>query len=188
MSKDIFTSYTQEKLTEAICRNDENVLKWLYQENFPKIRQMILANSGGVEQAKDIYQEAFLSFWTNIKTGKFRPENGSALSGYLYQISKHKWLDTLRSNTYKRTVYQETFPDQIDDEPEDRESTHLRIEDAFAELGDNCRELLTRFYYQKESINSLAGYFGWTEATTKNNKYRCMEKLRSSLTKENLIE
>lgn len=185
MSKDIFKSYSQEKLTQAICQNDENVLKWIYQENFPKVKQMVLANSGSTDEAKDIYQEAFLSFWTNIKSGKFRPENGSALSGYLFQISKNKWLDTLRSQTHKRTVFQDIFPETMEEDPEEKETNLVRIEGAFAKLGDNCRELLTRFYYQKESLSSLAGYFGWTEATTKNSKYRCMEKLRSSLHTEN---
>lgn len=185
MPKDIFKTYTQQRLTESICQNDENVLKWIYQENFPKVRQMVLANNGTVEQAKDIYQEAFLSFWANIKTGKFRPENDSALSGYLFQISKNKWLDTLRSQTYKRTVFRETFPDEIEEEADDTEAFLIRIEGAFTKLGDNCRELLTRFYYRKESLSVLAGHFGWTEATTKNSKYRCMEKLRSSLNNEN---
>lgn len=185
MPKDIFKNYTQEQLIEAICQNDENALKWVYQENFPKVKQMVLTNSGNGEQAKDIYQEAFLCFWTNIKNGKFRPENGSALSGYLYQISKNKWLDTLRSQAYKRTVLRENVPEKIEEESVDNEAVLVQIEGAFAKLGENCRELLTRFYYKKESLSSLADYFGWTEATTKNSKYRCMEKLRGSLTKEN---
>ncbi len=185
MPKDIFETFTQGQLTEAICQNDGKVLKWIYQKNFPKVQQLVLANSGNAEQAKDIYQDAFLAFWTNIKTGKFSPENESALSGYLYQISKNKWLDTLRSQDHKRTVYRESFAEQVEEEPEDKESSLVRIEGAFSKLGENCRELLTRFYYQKESIASLAKYFGWTEATAKNSKYRCMEKLRSSLNSEN---
>lgn len=185
MPKDIFETFTQENLTDSICQNDEKVLKWIYQKNFSKVQRMVLANSGNVEQAKDLYQEAFLAFWTNVKTGKFRPENESALSGYLFQISKNKWLDTIRSQAFKRTVFQENFPEQVEEQEDDRESSFMQIEDAFSRLGENCRELLTRFYYQKESLSSLAVYFGWTEATTKNSKYRCMEKLRSSLNSKN---
>jgi RNA polymerase sigma factor (sigma-70 family) len=181
MPKDTFETFSQQKLTDAICQNDENVLKWIYQQNYSKVQQMVLANSGNVDQAKDIYQDAFLAFWTNVKTGKFRPENDTALSGYLYQISKNKWMDTCRSQAFKRTVFQEHFPDQIDEEEEDQEALLIRIEGAFAKLGENCRDLLTRYYYRKDSLSSLASHFGWTEATTKNNKYRCMERLRSSL-------
>ncbi len=184
MAKDIFETLSQEKLTEAIRQNDEKVLRWIYQKNFPKVQQMVLTNSGSVEQAKDFYQEAFLTFWTNIKTGKFQPENESALFGYLYQIAKNKWLDTVRSAAFKKTVYPEVLPEKIEEEQEDREGYFLQIEGAFARLGENCKELLTRFYFQKESLSALSAHFGWTEASTKNNKYRCMEKLRSSLKSE----
>lgn len=181
MPIDTFETYTQEKLIEAIRQNDEKVLKWIYQKNYPKVQQMVMANSGTIDQAKDIYQETFLAFWTNIKTKKFQPENGSAISGYIYQISKNKWLDTVRSQTFKKTVYPDTFPEKIEEESDSKESSLLRIEAAFAKMGETCRDLLTRFYYQKDSLTKLAAHFGWTEATTKNNKYRCMEKLRASL-------
>lgn len=181
MPIDTFETFTQEKLIEAVRQNDEKVLKWIYQKNYPKVQQMVMSNSGTIDQAKDIYQEAFLAFWTNIKTKKFQPENESAISGYIYQISKNKWLDMLRSQAFKKTVYPETFPENIEEEVEDKEASLVRIEAAFAKMGENCRELLTRFYYQKDNLNKLAAHFGWTEATTKNNKYRCMEKLRASL-------
>ncbi|OOG70618.1 RNA polymerase sigma factor [Algoriphagus sp. A40] len=184
MPKDTFETFSQEKLIEAIRQNDENVLKWIYQKYYPKIQQMVLANSGNMEQVKDLYQEAFLSFWTNVKSGKFQPENESALAGYIYQIAKNKWMDMVRSVAFKRTVHPDSLPDFIQEEQEDKEVYIVQIEGAFARLGENCKELLTRFYYQKQSLVVLSDFFGWTEATTKNNKYRCMEKLRISLKSE----
>lgn len=181
MPIDTFETFSQEKLIEAIRRNDEKVLKWIYQKNYPKVQQMVLSNSGTIDQAKDIYQEAFLAFWMNIKTKKFQPENESAISGYIYQIAKNKWMDMVRSQTFKKTVYPDSFPENMEEETEDNESSLVRIEAAFIKMGDTCRELLTRFYYQKDNLTKLAAHFGWTEATTKNNKYRCMEKLRASL-------
>lgn len=73
-------------------------------------------------QAKDIYQEAFLAVWQNIKKGAFQPRNESALQGYLFQIAKNKWTDELRSARYKKTQRQESFqnledhPNEIDQE------------------------------------------------------------------------
>lgn len=181
MPKDTFETFSQEKLIGAICQNDDKVLKWIYQKNYSKIQQMVLANSGTIEQAKDLYQETFLVFWMNIKSGKFHPENESALAGYLYQIAKNKWLDTVRSSAFKKMVFPEVLPEKAQEAQEDKEVYFIQIENAFAKLGENCKELLTRFYYQKESLSSLSAHFGWTEASTKNNKYRCMEKLRTSL-------
>lgn len=184
MPKDTFETFSQEKLTEAIRQNDEKVLKWIYQKNFSKVQQMVVTNSGTEEQAKDLYQEAFLTFWTSIKTGKFQPENEFALFAFLYRIAKNKWLDTVRSSAFKLTVFPEVFPEHIAEEQEDKEAYFLLVESAFARLGENCKELLTRFYFQKERLSELSAHFGWTEGTTKNKKYRCMEILRNSLKSE----
>ena len=65
----------QFKLVTAIKANDERALHKLYTENFYKTEQYILKNNGTMPQAKDIYQEAFITVWRNIKDGKFIPEN-----------------------------------------------------------------------------------------------------------------
>ncbi len=183
MPKDSIESYSQTKLVEGIVKNDNDVLKWIYKSSYPKVERFVLANNGNKEQAKDVFQEAFISFWTNIKQGKFDPANETALLGYLFQIAKNKWLDILRSSGFKKTVQIEPgYLDSLTAEKDlDKEQYFEKLEAGFAKLGENCRELLGRFYYQKESIEKLAAYFGWTHATVKNNKYRCLEKLRKGI-------
>lgn len=178
MPKDTFS---QETLIKGILQNDEKVLKWIYQKNYPKILQLVVANSGTPELSKDLYQEAFLTFWTNVRTGKFQPESETALFGYLYQIAKNKWMDVVRAKSFKQTTLTETLPERIEEDADDRESYFEQLELALSQMGESCRELLTRFYFQRESLGTLAAHFGWTDATTKNNKYRCMEKLRNSI-------
>ena len=97
----------QYQLVSAIMANDESVLKQLYQNNYRKVEAYILKNRGSMPQAKDIYQEAFLAVWQNIKKGAFQPRNESALQGYLFQIAKNKWTDELRSARYKKTQRKE---------------------------------------------------------------------------------
>src|SRR6187431_3228023 len=81
----------------AILANDDKALEALYTTNFYKTETFVLANSGTAEEAKDIYQEAFISVWQNIKAGRFVPQNGSSLEAYLFQIVKHKWYDYLKA-------------------------------------------------------------------------------------------
>ncbi|SMP12843.1 RNA polymerase sigma factor, sigma-70 family [Algoriphagus winogradskyi] len=181
MPKDIFNSYSQEELTKAIINNDNVVLQSIYKLGFPKVQHFILRNSGSEDQAKDIFQDAFISFWTNIRSGKFAPENESALVGYLFQIAKNKWLDHLRSSKTKKTVPLEErditdFPNL---EVHDKEAYYLKIEYAFQKIGKDCHELLTRFYFKKESLTQVSRAMGWTAQTAKNNKYRCMQKLKN---------
>ncbi|SHN33903.1 RNA polymerase sigma factor, sigma-70 family [Cyclobacterium lianum] len=181
MQQYTFQKFTQEEILEGLRINDSKILAWLYQDQFPKLEKFVLANNGERQQAKDIFQEAFIVLWKNVKSGKFKPENGTAIQGYLYQVARHKWLDILRSSRYKNTVTLDTFQESQTDEHEDRESRIIEMETAFSALGDNCKKLLTRFYYKKESLSVIAAAFDWTEATARNNKYRCMQRLKEKI-------
>lgn len=57
----------------------------------------------------------------------------------------------------------------------------MKIKEQFKKLGSTCREVLIRFYYRKESLRLIAGHFDWSEATARNNKYRCLQQLREHL-------
>lgn len=165
----------------AIRLNDDKALNQFYQENFPLVEKYVLQNSGTPEQAKDIYQEAFVAVWRNIQTGRFKEQGGSSLTGYLFRIAKNKWLDHLRSAAHRNTVtlndkQEELSGESIDYEAQDQQIRMLGKQ--FEKLGNNCRELLKRFYYHKESLNTIAKRFQWTDATARNNKYRCIQQLK----------
>jgi RNA polymerase sigma factor (sigma-70 family) len=181
MQKYTFEKFTQEEIQEGLRINDSKILKWLYQMEFPKLERFILNNKGNEQHAKDIYQEAFVALWKNVKADKFKPENGTAIQGYLFQIGKNKWLDYLRSSKYKNTVPLENYHDGSQEESEDRESELKQVEISFKNLGENCKELLTRFYFKKESMAIIAQAFNWTEATARNNKYRCIQRLKEKM-------
>ncbi len=171
---------------EGLKRNDERILKSLYQNNYGKIEALVLKNNGTKDHAKDIYQEAFIAVWRNVKEEKFVPQNETALQGYLYTISKNKWMDYLRSKQYKKTVQvsklvhfdpsdhgYETTDDDIF-----KEKRLEGIMSVFKTMGSPCKELLTTFYFEKKSLREIADELQIEENTARNKKYRCMEKLR----------
>ena len=171
----------------AIKANDAIALKMLYQDNFYKVEKYVLNNNGSVDQAKDIYQEAFIAVWRNIQLDKFIPENENALSGYLYKVAKNKWLDHLRSAHYKKmTAINENIAEVADDIIPEKEEKYIEdVKKQFKLLGKNCQDVLTRFYYEKESMKEIAEQYQWTEATARNNKYRCLQKLRDLIKNKN---
>ena len=63
----------------------------------------------------------------------------------------------------------------------DNEQYIEQVKSGYLSMGDQCKELLKRFYFRKESLREIAAFFSWTEATAKNNKYRCLQKLRGSV-------
>lgn len=170
-----------EQLT-AIKANDEKVIQQLYANNFDRVKLFVLRNNGTPRDARDIYQEAFLSAWRNIQLDKFTPRQEGALGAYIFQIARYKWLDHLRSLSYKNTVTLKSQHENLMtfEELDDITEKRLQLIKAnFRTLGEGCQKLLTRFYYSNESMKTIAADMGWTEATAKNNKYRCMEKLRN---------
>lgn len=174
----------QLQLINAIKANDQIALKQFYMSNYFKIEALVLKNSGSIEHAKDLYQESFIVVWKNLKTKKFEPKNETALQGYLYQIAKNKWMDVLRSNAFKKTntLTNETLAflkEDVTDEPiEDNEEKLNLTMNAFKNLRQPCKQLLTNFYYEKKSLRVIASELELAEASVRNKKYRCMEKLR----------
>ncbi|MAP55436.1 sigma-70 family RNA polymerase sigma factor [Altibacter sp.] len=177
----------QFALVEAIKNNNEFVLNRLYQENFRKVELFILKNNGTMPYAKDIYQEAFITVWKNIRNDRFTPENETAIQGYLYQIAKNKWLDYLRSGHYKKTVAlqslhsasQEEAPPEIQPREDQAEPVLRNALDSFNAMGTSCKQLLIQFYFEKKSMREIADSLKIDEASARNKKYRCMQKLRS---------
>lgn len=174
-----FEKYSQEEIILGIKDNDSKVIQLFYQSQYKKIEQFVLTNNGIEEDAKDIYQEAFVVLWKNIRTEKFQPENGTAISGYLYQIAKNKWLDKLRKVKNKTNV---ALPSNLyimeDEDKSEAEEYHQWIVREYKNLGKTCKEVLNRFYFQRESMEQIADAFGWTSATARNNKYRCIQQLK----------
>lgn len=180
---------SQHLLIDSIKANDEQVLKNLYNENFYKTQQYILNNSGSVEEAEDMYQDAFVTVWENVQDSKFVPKNASALNGYLYTIAKNKWLNHLNSARYRKTNSYDTNMNvlneestEMNDEFENNDDIN-EVANAFNRLGEACKKLLSAFYYDNKSLREIAKVFEITEASARNKKYRCTEKLRTLVVK-----
>jgi len=182
MQPDTFSQHNVSfQQLSAIKANDEQALKSLYKSGYSKVEKYVLNNKGSAEQAKDIYQEAFIAVWRNIQLDQFVPRNEAALSGYLHQVAKNKWIDYLRSAYHKNTLRAGDVAEgyePIEELPEEQQEYINDIKNGFRQLGDNCKEILSRFYYRNETMRMIAEAMDWTEATARNNKYRCLERLR----------
>lgn len=175
----------QLKLIEDIKANNSVAIKSIYVSNYRKIELLVLKNNGTKEHAKDVYQDAFIVTWNNIKNDKFIPQNETAIQGYLYTVAKNKWMDTLRSLRFKNTINSADFLfnttdtdfDTLNDETLKDEQLE-KVMQAFGILGEPCKKLLSAFYFEKQSMNIIADNFNLDSASARNKKYRCMQKLR----------
>ncbi len=164
--------------------NDDQVLRTIYESGYPGIRQYVLQNSGTEDDAKDIYQEAFITMWRNVQLGKVHFSEFGQLQGYLFRIAQFKWLDQLRSSRIKNTkslTDTEIEADIATEMDPEAENYIAIIKRFYASMGNPCKDVLHRFYFLKQSMAEIALFYSWTEPTAKNNKYRCLQKLRQMI-------
>ena len=177
----------QKEIIQGVLQNNEGILRLLYKEIYPKVRIHILRNNGNEAQAKDIFQEAFVAFWKNLKEDKFKVEETSSIQGYLLTIAKNKWIDFLRSSAYKKTVrtekviqmHSEAIEENDEEVDTEQEAKIIAMRGAFKNLGDNCRTVLRLFYFERKSMDVISKELNIGAASVRNKKYRCMEKLRN---------
>lgn len=179
--------FSQEELVAGVKDNDQKVLQCLYGLVFPKVSSFVLKNNGDEAQAKDIFQEAFVSTWKNIKGGRLNGDENVNLEGYLFRIAKNKWMDHLRSSNYKKTISanstlrQTSFQEEDTTESDEREELKKKnaLMAALNRLGNECKTVLQLFYFERKSMDTISKELNITSSSARNKKYRCMEKLRT---------
>lgn len=157
-------------------------MQFVYAQVFPKVRAYILKNSGDEEHVKDIFQEAYINCWRNIKEDKIQTD--SNIEGYLMTIAKNKWTDYLRSSSFKNKSLEigqlSIVSDEITINEKQVELDRTTLRKALEQMGEACKKVLQLFYFERKSMNDIALELKITSASARNQKYRCMEKLRNT--------
>ena len=175
---------SSNQMVTLIKENNASILKELYKINFAKVKRYVEKNYGDEQQAKVLYQEAFLAMWRNIKDDKFSAESETAINGYLFQIAKYKWLDHVRSARYKNTTFinREIEYDEPDIEENEMQNQKIKIiMDSISNLGERCQTMLKLFYFERKSFREISEILEMDEASARNAKYRCQEQLKKTV-------
>lgn len=173
---------TDQDIYDGIARKDNRVFLHLYQEYHPRILRLVQRNNGNDADAADLFQEGLVALWTNISRGKFELRDNARIATYFYALCRNLWISKLRKQQNLHSLDDDEQYLEIAAEVDDLEAHHGRIrrlEASLARLGENCRKLLAMFYYQKAPLREIAASLDITEKTAKNNKYRCMQRLRA---------
>ncbi|MBC7923322.1 MAG: sigma-70 family RNA polymerase sigma factor [Ferruginibacter sp.] len=139
-------------------------------------------------EALDIYQDAILILYENIRRNKLNQLNAS-LKTYFFGIGKHLILKKMSRQRNERRRW-ETWQ-----EPEREESDWLEAEDPFAReerieavaaalsgLSERNRSILTLYYYHQLPLKTIAERLGYESVdVVKSQKVRCMKYLKKQL-------
>ncbi len=184
---DDWTRKNNDKIINGIVAGNHEVLNDLYEYEFPKVVNLIIKNYGNVEMAQDVFQDAIVILMEKVYAKKL--DLTCSVETYLFSICKYLWLDQLRQNKKEMQMikfYDEEF--QTDDisvffynTPDIYEVVNRAIES----IGDPCKLLLECFYYKNMSFDEIASSLGYANAASaRNQKYKCLERIRSVLNVE----
>lgn len=142
---------------------------------------LICANSGTEQEAKDIYQEAVIAFYERAQQPDF--ELTCKIKTYLYAVCRRLWLKRLaEKKRFSTTIPEtETFAG-VEDEVNDlvkKEIDFKRMSDSLHALGEPCKSIIEDFYIHNFSMEIISEKFGYTSAdNAKNQKYKCLQRLK----------
>lgn len=166
---------------EGIRNQNEKVLSALYKLHFSAIAGFVINNNGTVEEAKDIYQEAFMIFYQKVLEGNLNLT--CQIKTFLYSICRKLWLQKLyqKKRFAGQVLETERFieTESLTEECIEQEKRFEVMEQALVALGEPCRTLLEDFYFANLSMDDISGKFGYTNTdTAKNQKYKCLQRLK----------
>lgn len=168
---------------ERIKGGDKTQLESIYKAYKLEFIGWITRNYNCTEdEAKDVYQFAILTFYDNINNGRL-VELKSSIKTYLFAIGKNKVLEYKKS----QTRYQARDESEIADVPEIgnwdaelKEKNLTLVEKCLEKLGDPCKSMLQLYYYHGMSMDEITEKMNYkNRLTTKNLKYKCINRLRS---------
>ncbi len=134
----------------------------------------------------DIYQDAMITFYKNIASGKLT-ELRSSIKTYIFAIAKNlilKRFDKSRNRlTLVETEAELDWNAETKIQDEENLSHRQRVlKDALENLGNPCKQILTLFYYNRYSIEAIQYQMGYKHIdVVRTQKGRCIKKMKEEI-------
>ncbi len=135
------------------------------------------------EDAEDILQETFISFYQKMES-----VSEEAHLAYLYRTAHNKALNHIKKqkkqkNSITVQAEMEYFPDQKKSEENDDKNLHT-LQKAFFSLSEKDATLLEMQFYQKMSYKDIARILEITEKAVDSRLVRAKRKLKKIISQE----
>ncbi|HTD40110.1 MAG TPA: sigma-70 family RNA polymerase sigma factor [Mucilaginibacter sp.] len=182
---------TESQIIDELKKGNENYLKYLY-SFLPDVRRFTRQNNGDEEDAKDLLQDAIITFYDNLRSGKYLQSN---LKGYLLTICRNKWLDKLDKLKRQANKIKDIISGQEEAE-EDRQfefrihrtSLSEYLQEGLNKLGEPCKTLIEATVYLKLRMEQVAQDYGYADAhSARQQKLRCLKRLKGFISYEQII-
>ncbi len=180
-------------LIRAAQQGDQDAFEKLVRAHDEGVLRLAFSLLRCVEDARDVYQEAFLRVYRNLHRFRF----DSSFETWLYRIVTNLCLDQLRKRKLRReespalqtrngsrNLLDELTEARPDTDPQrrlvSREIQH-RLQAALAGLTARERLVFELRHYHGMRLRAIGEVLGTTEEAAKNCLFRATQKLRAAL-------
>lgn len=185
---------TQDSEILQSIRSGENsrVLTYLYKVTLSKVRRYILKNGGNKEQANDIFQDAVVILFNQVRKNKF--DEKYAVDAFIYSVSRNLWVNKIRrdrriSNYEDMGMFEDSAVDNgvlSDLITKERSDAVQRL---FGKLNEKCRQILHYYNHEGLSMKQISEKLGYqSENVAKTNHYRCKQYLMKLISENKELE
>jgi RNA polymerase sigma factor (sigma-70 family) len=169
--------YTDAEILNEIRSGNQQILIYLFEENYSSIKKHILQNSGSVDDVDDVLQEAVIIVWQNSAKPEF--QLSSALNTYIYAIVKNLWLKALKRKQRMVNIHDNEY-DHLNPVSQGTSQYDRKVLlDCMSEVGETCKQLLSYYYFDGYNMTQIGDLLGFNNAdTVKAKKYQCLKRLQ----------
>jgi RNA polymerase sigma factor (sigma-70 family) len=171
------------EIINLLKRNDQSVFEYLYEYELPKIVRLVIKNSGNIESAEDIFQEALLILYEKVCKNELNLT--CSFSTYLYSVSRILWLEQLRLKDNNLVLFEDYEFIKVDSLIEDSITVpedYENVKSIIINLGKSCQDLLEYYYFRKMDWKEIAQKLGYSnEGSARNQKYKCIQRIKKEL-------
>lgn len=160
--------------------NDRGGQQKIYQLFAPVLYGLCLKYMKNEEDAKDVFQEAFVVAFQKISQYRFE----GSFEGWLKRIFINKLIETLNKRKRDFLFVDETYQEDItDDEPElDALSIpQEKLLECIQQLPDQYRLVFNLYYFEKMKHKEIATALNISEGTSKSNLNRAKSNLQKKI-------
>lgn len=178
MAKNI---HSDQRFIIGLINNDAALINEIYKRSAAKVRSWITFNNGSEDDAADIFQEALMDIYKQAKYKSL--ELTCPFEPYILLICKRKWLNEIKKRSILPVtnneedllhIGEDTFANA--DYLENQEAQSKLFYNAFQQLGERCREIIT-WSMKGEAQEKVAETLGVTYGYLRKKKSECMASL-----------
>lgn len=180
----------ERDIVQSAQEGNKEAFRMLFEQNRKRIFALAFQYTRNSEDAEDILQETFIKTYNHLN--KYKLENDSSFSSWIYRIGINCSIDYIRRKKDKHASYSDwdklapTLSDNSHSNPEHTtglEELRQKISSLVEGLSPRQRMVFILKHYQQLSIKEIAEYLGCSEGSVKKQLFRAISAIKIPLKK-----